>query len=84
MRGKHKPLCLLWVNAAKKAFNASGLTPSDVHVAELLDCFTIAELIEMVDAGFCAKWAGKELIAEGATNIDGEIPINLQSTRAVD
>jgi acetyl-CoA C-acetyltransferase len=64
------------VNAAKKAFNASGLTPSDVHVAELHDCFTIAELIEMEDVGFCAKGAGKELIAEGATNIDGEIPIN--------
>jgi len=63
-------------NAAKKAFNASGLAPSDVHVAELHDCFTIAELIEMEDLGFCAKGAGKELIAEGATNIDGEIPIN--------
>jgi acetyl-CoA C-acetyltransferase len=64
------------LNAAKKAFNSSGLTPSDVHVAELHDCFTIAELIEMEDVGFCEKGAGKELVAEGATSIGGEIPIN--------
>ena len=64
------------VNAATKAFNTSGLTPSDVDVAELHDCFTIAELIEMEDVGFCAKGAGKELIAEGTTNIDGDIPVN--------
>ena len=63
-------------NAAKKALTASGLTPSDVHVAELHDCFTIAELIEMEDVGFCAKGEAKELVAEGATNIDGDIPIN--------
>ena len=47
------------VNAATKAFNTSGLTPSDVDVAELRDCFTIAELIEMEDVGFCAKGVGK-------------------------
>jgi acetyl-CoA C-acetyltransferase len=64
------------VNAATKAFNTSGLTPSAVDVAELHDCFTIAELMEMEDLGFCAKGAGKELLAEGATNLDGEIPVN--------
>jgi len=64
------------VNASTKAFNASGVTPRDVDVAELHDCFTIAELIEIEDVGFCSKGAGKELIAEGATNLDGEIPIN--------
>ena len=47
------------VNAATKVFRASGLTPSDVDVAELHDCFTIAELIEIEDVGFCVKGAGK-------------------------
>jgi acetyl-CoA C-acetyltransferase len=64
------------IKAAEQAFDVSGLTPQDVDVAELHDCFTIAELIEMEDIGFCERGAARELINEGATEIDGEIPVN--------
>jgi len=64
------------VNAAKKAFNMAKVTAKDIDVAELHDCFTIAELIEMEDIGFCKKGNGKQMIENGATEIDGTIPIN--------
>lgn len=64
------------VNAAKKAFSVANVTTKDIDVAELHDCFTIAELIEMEDIGFCKKGNGKQLIEDGATEIEGTIPIN--------
>jgi len=64
------------VNAAKKAFSMAKVTAKDIDVAELHDCFTIAELIEMEDIGFCKKGNGKQLIEDGATEIDGTIPIS--------
>lgn len=64
------------ISAAKKAFMVSGLEPRDIDVAEVHDCFTIAELIQLEDLGFCKKGLGKEMIETGATEIDGEIPVN--------
>jgi len=64
------------VRAAKKAFKMSGLLPKDIDVAEIHDCFTIAELIEMEDLGFCKKGEAKKLIDEGRTEIRGDIPVN--------
>jgi acetyl-CoA C-acetyltransferase len=62
--------------AAKKAYQMSDLRPKDIDIAEIHDCFTIAELIEIEDLGFCEKGRAKELIDEGVTEIDGDIPIN--------
>ena len=64
------------VRAAKKAFKMCNLSPKDIDVAEVHDCFTIAELIEMEDLGFCDKGLGKKMIDDGETEIDGNIPIN--------
>lgn len=64
------------IQAAEQAFDVSGLTPQDLEVAELHNCFTIAELIEMEDIGFCERGAARELINDGATEIEGEIPVN--------
>ncbi len=64
------------IRAAGKAFRMSNLKPKDIDVAELHDCFTIAELIEMEDLGFCEKGKGKEMVDNGTTEIGGEIPIN--------
>ena len=66
------------VNAATKVFRASGLTPSDVDVAELHDCFTIAELIEIEDVGFCVK-RGRKSAKERQISTERSL-----STRAVD
>jgi len=64
------------VRASKKAFKMCNLSPTDINVAEVHDCFTIAELIEIEDLGFCNKGKGKEMIDDGAIEINGTIPIN--------
>jgi acetyl-CoA C-acetyltransferase len=62
--------------ASKEAFKMAGLTPKDIDVAEIHDCFTIAEIIAYEDLGFCAKGFGGKLIEEGGTKIGGKIPVN--------
>lgn len=64
------------VKAAKKAFNMSDIKPKDIDVAEVHDCFTIAELIQIEDLGFCQKGFGKKIIEGGEFEIDGDIPVN--------
>lgn len=64
------------LGAAKKAFDMANLTPQDIDLAEVHDCFTIAELIQMEDLGFCKKGEGKLLIEQGETQIGKRIPIN--------
>lgn len=62
--------------AAQKAYAMSQLAPKDIDVAELHDCFTIAELIEMEELGFCARGQAAEMIAKGETLLSGQLPIN--------
>lgn len=62
--------------AAGKAFQQAGLTPKDVNVVEVHDCFTIAEIMAMEDLGFCAKGSGGEFIASGATKLGFALPTN--------
>jgi len=62
--------------AAKKAYEMAGVTPKDIDVAEVHDCFTIAEIIAYEDLGFCEPGEGGHLIEEGVTTLEGELPIN--------
>lgn len=48
----------------------------DVHVAEVHDCFTIAEILALEDLGYCKKGQGGPYAASGQTQIDGRTPIN--------
>lgn len=64
------------VNAAKQAYEMSHLEPKDINVAEVHDCFTIAEIMAYEDLGFCKKGEGGKLIEEGQTYIGGRIPVN--------
>ncbi len=64
------------VAAAKKAYSMAGITPKDISFAELHDCFTIAEIVEMEDLGLCEKGQAKKLIDNGQTKRSGKIPIN--------
>jgi len=41
--------------AGKKAFKIAGVSQKDIDVAEVHDCFTIAEILAMEDLGFCKK-----------------------------
>ena len=62
--------------AGEKAYAMAGLGPNDIHLAELHDCFTIAEVIAGEDLGFVAKGNGGPFAAQGCTTINGRIPIN--------
>lgn len=62
--------------ASKTAYKMSGLEPKDIQMAEVHDCFTIAELVAMEDLGFYEPGKAAEAIAEGVTKRDGVLPIN--------
>lgn len=62
--------------AGEKAYKMAGLSPKQIDLAELHDCFTIAEIIASEDLGFTTKGQGGPFAASGATAIGGQIPIN--------
>jgi acetyl-CoA C-acetyltransferase len=63
--------------AAQQAFEMAKLKPSDIHVAELHDAFTILEIAESEHVGFFKKGEGGKAALEGKTRLGGQIPINL-------
>jgi len=64
------------VRAAREAYAAAGITPRDVDVVELHDCFTMAEIVDSEDLGLFEKGKGGPAVADGETQVDGRIPIN--------
>ena len=62
--------------AAKQAYEMAGVTPKDIDVAEVHDCFTIAEIIAYEDLGFCKTGEGGRLIESGETMLEGNLPVN--------
>jgi acetyl-CoA acetyltransferase len=64
------------VLAGRAAMHAAGITPKDVDVAEVHDCFTIAEILAVEDLGFAKKGEGGTLAVDGVTARDGRLPVN--------
>ncbi|GIU72316.1 MAG: acetyl-CoA acetyltransferase [Candidatus Nitrosocaldaceae archaeon] len=62
--------------AAQQAYKQAGLTPKDIDLAEVHDCFTIAEIVDIEDLGFFEKGKGAEAVREGLTRLNSEISIN--------
>lgn len=62
--------------AARRALEKAGVKASELNVAEVHDCFTIAELLMYEALGICEYGGAKELIRSGATSLDGRIPVN--------
>ncbi len=62
--------------AAQQAYQEAGLGPQDVDVAEVHDCFTIAEILAYEALGFAELGKGWRLLEEGATSLEGRIPVN--------
>jgi len=62
--------------AAKEAYNMAGVKPKDIDLAEVHDCFTIAEIIAYEDLGFCEPGKGGKTIENGTTTLEGKIPVN--------
>lgn len=63
--------------AAEQAYKMAAITPKDVDVAVVHDCFTIAELIAYEDLGFCGRGEAPMLIRDKETYLDGRLPVNL-------
>jgi acetyl-CoA C-acetyltransferase len=62
--------------ASKEAYKMSGVTPKDLDLAEVHDCFTIAELLAYEDLGFCKPGKSGIMIQDGETTLDGRLPVN--------
>ncbi|MCU0725176.1 MAG: thiolase domain-containing protein [Planctomycetes bacterium] len=63
--------------AARQAYAMAGTTAKDVDVAEVHDCFTIAEVMAYEDLGFCGKGEGGRFAADRQSWIGGSTPVNL-------
>ena len=62
--------------AVSQAYEMAGVGAKDIQVAEVHDCFTIAEIIASEDIGFFAPGEGPRAVDEGRTRLDGDKPIN--------
>jgi acetyl-CoA C-acetyltransferase len=63
--------------AARQAYEMAGVAPEDIDVAEVHDCFTIAEIMAYENLGFAKPGEGPRLIDEKQTYLGGKIPVNV-------
>jgi acetyl-CoA C-acetyltransferase len=63
--------------AAQQAYEMAGVGPKDIDVAEVHDCFTIAEMMAYENLGFAKPGEGRELIRNKETYQEGSIPVNV-------
>ena len=62
--------------AASDALRRADVRLKDIDVAELHDCFTIAEILALEDIGWCPKGQGGPFTERGATALDGQVAVN--------
>ncbi|MFC1743031.1 thiolase domain-containing protein [Candidatus Riflebacteria bacterium] len=62
--------------AAEAAYKMAGVTPADIDLAEIHDCFTISEIMVSEELGFFERGQGGKAVEKGETGIGGKIPIN--------
>jgi acetyl-CoA C-acetyltransferase len=65
------------IEAGEQAYKMAGITPKDIDVAEVHDCFTIAEMMAYENLGFAKPGEGKDLIKGKETYKEGSIPVNV-------
>jgi len=63
-------------HAASLAYKQAGLGPEKIDIAEVHDCFSIAELLAYEGLGFAERGKGRELLINNETSIGGRIPVN--------
>jgi acetyl-CoA acetyltransferase len=63
--------------AAKQSYDMAGLTPKDIDIVELHDCFSIATLIALESLGLFEFGKSGEAVEKGETKIGGKMPVNL-------
>jgi acetyl-CoA acetyltransferase len=62
--------------ASRAAYELAGIGPDDVDVAQVQDTEAGHEIMHMAENGFCKDGEQEALLRDGATAIDGRIPIN--------
>jgi acetyl-CoA C-acetyltransferase len=68
-----------WVSlreAAGQAYRSAGITPQDIDLAEIHDCFSISEIMEYEGLGFCVSGEGGKFIEEGRSYVGGDVAVN--------
>jgi len=75
---ERRDICTLdsTVIASKKAYKQADITHKDIDLAEIHDCFTIAEICAIEDLGFVKKGEGGNAIDENITKLNGSLPVN--------
>ncbi len=63
--------------ASEQAYKMAGVTPKDIDVAEVHDCFTISEILAYEDLGFAKPGEGRDLVKSKETYKEGSIPTNV-------
>jgi acetyl-CoA acetyltransferase len=61
---------------AGELFGRAGVSPSDVQVAEIYDCFSSTVLIGLEGLGICGRGEAGGFVRSGATALDGRLPVN--------
>lgn len=64
-------------NAAHQAYNDAGVSPSDLDLVELHDCFATAELVHYDNLGLCEPGGAVDFFESGAPWRDGRLPVNV-------
>ncbi|TML81162.1 MAG: acetyl-CoA acetyltransferase, partial [Actinobacteria bacterium] len=64
--------------AAKQAYDEAGISDParQISLAEVHDCFTITEILNYEDLGFCGPGEGAAFIRDGRSAADGDLPVN--------
>ena len=62
--------------AAERAYLMAGRQPEEIHLAEVHDCFTIAEIMATEAIGFFDPGFGASAAEKGLTSLQGKIPVN--------
>ncbi|MBI2849070.1 MAG: thiolase domain-containing protein [Chloroflexi bacterium] len=64
------------VRAGQEAYKMAGISPKEIDLAEVHDCFTITEIVDYEDLGFCEKGEGGKFVQRGDSARDGRLPVN--------
>jgi acetyl-CoA C-acetyltransferase len=62
--------------AGQRAYEMAGRKPEDIHVVEVHDCFTIAEIMATEALGLFDPGYGATAVEDGLTALNGKIPVN--------
>ncbi len=61
---------------APRAFQMAGVTPADIDLVSVYDCYTITVIVTLEDAGFCPKGRGGPFVEEHDLTYRGDLPLN--------